>query len=135
MWVITIILIWNISNIYSWKSKICFLNLTCYWMCFALTRLALYACLCTQIRIINMGVWQFAFRIVSTPCDLRITGSCFKSKLLIQAFINLGFEVVGQTKPITFFIDENFVRRKAATNEKIMVEVKNRGNIKLVKKQ
>ena len=93
MWVITIILIWNISNIYSWKSKICFLNLTCYWMCFALTRLALYACLCTQIRIINMGVWQFAFRVVSTPCDLRITGSCLNSKLLIQAFINLGFEI------------------------------------------
>jgi hypothetical protein len=51
-----------------------------------------------------------------------------------KSFINLGFEVVGQSEPITFFIDENFVRHKAATNEKIMVEVKNLGNIKLVKK-
>ena len=51
-----------------------------------------------------------------------------------ETFTKLGFEIVGKSKPITFYIDEKFKRHTFKDGLEIKYEITNKGNLKLIKK-
>lgn len=51
-----------------------------------------------------------------------------------KAYQKLGFAVVGETKPLTFYVNENYERIKANDNNTSGFTVSNQGNYKLIKR-